>query len=67
MSGHSTEEAKAFSETDLDDEIAPFIAELKAEEEAADETLDGGEESEPDWDKVGQADGRQLDAARLYL
>jgi RNA polymerase nonessential primary-like sigma factor len=67
MSGQSTEEAKAFSETDLDDEIAPFIAELKAEEESVEEVLDGGEETEPDWEKINPADDRQLDAARLYL
>jgi len=67
MSGQSTDEAKAFSDPDLDDEISPFVAELKAEEDSADEVLDGGEEAEPDWDKIDPGSDHQLDAARLYL
>jgi len=67
MSGQPTDEAQAFPETDLDDETSPFIAELKAEEEPIDDVLEGAEEVESDWDKIGPGGDQQLDAARLYL
>ena len=66
MPGSSKEEAKAFADPDLDDEASPFIAELKAEEDSTEEAL-GGEESEPDWDKIDAGGELHLDAARLYL
>lgn len=67
MSGQSTEEAKEFTEGELYEEASPFIAELEAEEDLIEETLETGDESLPDWESIEQAGDLQLDAARLYL
>ncbi len=67
MPGISTEKAKRFTATDLDDETSPFIAELKAEEDLIGVALDAGEESESEWESAEEADSQPLDAVQLYL
>lgn len=63
-----TEKTKIFA-TDLDDDTSPFIAELKAEEELAEETLEAAEDAVFDWETIEEVDNDQspLDAIQLYL
>ena len=67
MSGKSIEEAKDFTDRDIYDETAPFIAELEAEEGLIEEAQETVEEPMPDWENIEPAGDQQLDAARLYL